>query len=131
VTDAKGIQASFAVKVLAVTGPTFTVSPSNVTAGNVGDILYFRVDGGVAPYTVLSNNSATIGIPSGTVLSSSGGTFTAQLTRASATANQIVVSDAAGAVQTVTISTVGAAATGFGLRPPAGQLMRQQVHQLQ
>ena len=117
VTDAKGIQASFAVKVLALTGPAFTVSPSNVTAGSLGDILYFRVDGGVPPYTILSNNSAAISIPSGTVLSSSGGTFTAQLTRASGTANQIVVSDATGAVQTVAISTVGAAATGFWVTP--------------
>ncbi|MBC3930909.1 beta strand repeat-containing protein [Undibacterium curvum] len=115
ISDSAGKKILFDVVVLAATSQAMVVSPNSVSLANVGDVLYFRVDGGNPPYTVISNNPAAISITSGTVLSSSG-VFTAYMAN-TGTAVSIVVSDSKGVTQTVSIASITAATGGMFLTP--------------
>lgn len=115
ISDSAGKQISFDLVILAATSQSMVVSPNSVSLANVGDVLYFRVDGGNPPYTVISNNPAAISITSGTVLNSSG-VFTAYMAN-TGTAVSIVVSDSKGVTQTVSIASITAATSGMFLTP--------------
>lgn len=117
ISDSVGKKISFDLVVLAATSQAMIVSPSFVSAANVGDVLYFRVDGGNAPYTVISNNPASVSITSGTVLNTAG-VFTAYMAK-TGTAVSIIVSDAKGVTQTINIGKIDVATTGLSLTPQA------------
>ncbi|MEB0031459.1 hypothetical protein QN372_11935 [Undibacterium sp. RTI2.1] len=112
VTDNVGATVTIVVTVIATTSTTLTVSPSTVIA-YAGDTLAFRIDGGSAPYSVISNNSAIATIPNNSV-SASGGTFTAFLAKPGSVS--IVVADATGLTQTINI-TVNVAISNMFLSP--------------
>ena len=116
ITDNVGAQKTIDVTVLGTTSIAMAVTPSTATA-YVGDILTFRVDGGTAPYTVISNNPAIATITNGAILNSSGN-FTVFLAKAIATGVNIVIADAKGITQTVSI-VVAAPSSNLFLSPVA------------
>lgn len=120
ISDSVGKKISFDLVILAATSQAVIVSPSSVSTANVGDILYFRVDGGNAPYTVISNNPASVSITSGTVLNTAG-VFTAYMAK-TGTAVSIIVSDAKGVTQTINIGKIDVATTGLLLTPQAWKI---------
>jgi len=115
IVDAAGTPLSTKVNVVATTSTTMAVSPSAVGNAYVGDVLTFRIDGGTPPYTVISNNPASVSIPTGTV-SASGGTFTATMANIN-TGVIITVSDKNGAPVQVTIGTIAAKSASLTLSP--------------
>ena len=116
ITDNVGAQKTIDVTVLGTTSIAMAVAPGAASA-YVGDILTFRVDGGTAPYTVISNNSAVATITNGAILNSAGN-FTVFLAKALSTGVNIVIADAKGITQTVNI-VIAPQANGMFLSPAA------------
>ncbi|MFZ6802113.1 beta strand repeat-containing protein [Undibacterium sp. Di24W] len=98
--DNVGAKLTVTTNVLGATSPTLIVSPI-ATDSYPGDVLYFRVDGGTAPYSVISTNNAIASITSGSVLASAG---TITVFSAKAGKTQVVVADANGLSQTINIT---------------------------
>lgn len=100
VVDSVGAAVSITVNV--VSGPTATlnVAPSTIS-GFVGDAVSIRVDGGSAPYSVVSSIPANATVTSGAVLNSAG-SITVFLARVGTAT--IVVTDALGKVASVDVS---------------------------
>lgn len=113
VSDSVGATKTIVVTVTATTSITMAVTPASAT-GYQGDILTFRVDGGTAPYSVISNIPAIATVTSGSVLNSAG-TFTVFLAKVTAGVS-VVVADANGNTQTISI-TVGAQVSNLFLSP--------------
>jgi hypothetical protein len=110
VTDAAGTQVSLAVTVAQSGVQTMTVSPASASA-NVGDTLVFAVSGGTSPYAFTVNNSSVA-----TLTSTSPGPSPGRLRMDNAGSTTVTVIDAAGQVQTVTL-TVTQSATQLRLSP--------------
>ena len=112
---------SATITVVSSSIPTLSVAPTSVTTAYVGDVLYFNVNGGTPPYTVTSNNPAsiTIGNVSNNATNS---TFTATMANVN-TSVSILVADSKGNTQTISIGTIAAEVSAMSLTPVAWTIL--------
>ncbi len=113
--DNIGAKLTVTTNVLGATSPTLIVSPTT-TSSYAGDVLTFRVDGGTAPYSVISTNSAIASVTSGSVLNSAG---TITVFSAKAGTTQVVVADANGLAQTIIVTVSALVAPTMRVTPAA------------
>lgn len=110
--DSVGTPITLTVNVLSAPAATLNIAPTTIN-GFVGDTVFIRVDGGSAPYSVVSSVPANATVTSGAVLNSAG-TISVLLARVGAAS--VVVTDATGKVVSSDI-TVAAQTSNMQLSP--------------
>lgn len=104
IRDSLGGVVEIGVTISSVANTPVDILPGDST-GAVGDTLTFRISGGSPAYTVTNNNPSIANV-SPTSITSTGGTFTAQLLNVGSTA--VTVVDAQGQVKRITITATAA-----------------------